>query len=303
MSPRRRSPELTVLHRIHSGSNAVYHCVDAEGDKWVYKPSAGERPLMDFPDGTLAAREIAAYRVSAALGWDLVPETVAAHGPGGPGMAQRWIEEADPGPGALHDPVDVVLVDVVEVRRHRDEQPVQRLALDRGRGLLDQVVGHPTHDPVDVHPVDALPEGRVPVLRGEGADGEDVVVAHATDARLRRIALFDHVINNADRKGGHVITDAAGVAWAIDHGLSFHSHPKLRTVLWGWAGQPLPGDHIEGLRRLAGALAGPSELSGELSDLLSSTEITALRARIDMLLETARFPVPGHGYPLPWPLF
>jgi len=260
VSPRRRSPELTVLHRIHSGSNAVYHCVDAEGDKWVYKPSAGERPLMDFPDGTLAAREIAAYRVSAALGWDLVPETVAAHGPGGPGMAQRWIEEPDPGPDA-------------------------------------------PHDPVDVHPVDALPEGRVPVLRGEGADGEDVVVAHATDARLRRIALFDHVINNADRKGGHVITDAAGVAWAIDHGLSFHSHPKLRTVLWGWAGQPLPGDHIEGLRRLAGALAGPSELSGELSDLLSSTEITALRGRIDKLLETERFPVPGHGYPLPWPLF
>lgn len=259
---RHRGPELTVLHRIHSGSNAVYHCVDAEGDRWVYKPSAGERPLMDFPDGSLAAREIAAYRVSCALGWDLVPETVPAHGPGGPGMAQRWIDE-----------------------------PVSTPDTD------------PDHDPVDVHPVDTLPDGRVPVLRGEGADGEDVVVAHATDDRLRQIAVFDHAINNADRKGGHIISDVDGVIWAIDHGLSFHREPKLRTVLWGWAGQPLPAEDVAGLGRLRQALTADGELTVVLSDLLSSGELAAFAARVDSLLDSRQFPVPGPGYPLPWPLF
>lgn len=262
MTGHREGPELTVLHRIHSGSNAVYHCVDAEGDRWVYKPSAGERPLMDFPDGSLAAREIAAYRVALALGWDLVPETVPAHGPGGPGMAQRWIDEPVNSPDA-----------------------------------------DPDHDPVDVHPVDALPESRVPVLRGEGANGEDVVVAHTIDGRLRQIAVLDHVINNADRKGGHVISDADGVVWAIDHGLSFHSEPKLRTVLWGWAGKPLPEEDIEGLHRLKEALTTGEGLATDLSDLLSSVEIAALGARVDSLLEEQTFPVPGPGYPLPWPLF
>ena len=114
MTDRPVSPELTVLYRIPSGSNAVYHCVDAHGDSWVYKPSAGERPLMDFPDGSLAAREVAAFVVSAALGWDLIPETVTAHGPGGRGMAQRWIDERD-SVGGAYDPVDVHPVDSVPV--------------------------------------------------------------------------------------------------------------------------------------------------------------------------------------------
>lgn len=253
-------PELTVLYRIPSGSNAVYHCVDARGDSWVYKPSAGERPLMDFPDGSLAAREIAAHAVSEALGWGLVPHTVAAHGPGGPGMAQRWVEEID-----------------------RDLRP--------------------GHDPIDVHPVDSVPDGRAVVLRGEGARGEDVVVAHDIDDRLRRIALFDHVINNADRKGGHVLVDAAGVTWAIDHGLSFHTEPKLRTVLWGWAGHALPDEDLADLRRLRGHLTEGDELVETLSDLLSPAEIEALIARVDALLASRAFPVPGPGYPLPWPLF
>ena len=254
------APELTVLHRIPSGSNAVYRCVDARGDGWVYKPSAGERPLMDFPDGTLAAREIAAYVVSSGLGWDLVPETVSAYGPGGPGMAQRWIEERDP-----HE-------------------------LDGS-------------DPVDVHPVDAVPAGRAVVLRGEGARGEDVVVAHDTGERMRRIALFDHVINNADRKGGHVLVDRTGRTWAIDHGLSFHVESKLRTVLWGWAAQPLDGGEVAALAGLAGDLSGEGSLAAELGHLLSSDEIGALSGRVDALLAGGRFPVPGPGYPLPWPLF
>ena len=253
-------PELTVLHRIPSGSNAVYRCVDARGDGWVYKPSAGERPLSDFPDGSLAAREIAAYEVSVALGWDLVPETVAAHGPGGPGMAQRWIDEAD------------------------------RAAA-------------PGSDPIDVHPAGELPADRLAVLRGEGTRGEDVVVAHASDARLRRIALFDVVVNNADRKGGHVLVDTAGRSWAIDHGLSFHTDPKLRTVLWGWAGHPLPEEDREGLERLRRALAEDDSLRRTLGGLLSPAEIEALCARLDGLLDAEVFPTPGPGYPLPWPLF
>lgn len=254
------APELTVLHRIPSGSNAVYRCVDAHGDGWVYKPSAGERPLIDFPDGTLAAREIAAYAVSAGLGWDLVPETVSVYGPGGPGMAQRWIDERAPdGVGA--------------------------------------------HDPVDVHPVDDVPAGRAVVLHGEGPRGEDVVVAHDTDERMRRIALFDHVVNNADRKGGHVLVDRDGRTWAIDHGLSFHSEPKLRTVLWGWAAQPLDGGDVAALTRLSTELAGEGGLTVKLRNLLSSDEIDALASRVDSLLESGRFPVPAPGYPLPWPLF
>ena len=116
MTDRPAGPELTVLSRIPSGSNAVYHCVDERGDSWVYKPSAGERPLMDFPDGSLAAREIAAYAVSEASGWGLVPETVAAQGPGGPGMAQRWIEEVDREHAPGHDPVDVHPADAMFVR-------------------------------------------------------------------------------------------------------------------------------------------------------------------------------------------
>lgn len=254
------APELTVLHRIPSGSNAVYRCVDAEGRGWVYKPTSGERPLADFPHGSLAAREVAAYAVSVALGWDLVPETVEAFGPGGRGMAQRWIDEAEDGP-------------------------------DSGPG------------PVDVHPVGALPAGRVAVLRGEGARGEDVVVAHALDDRLRRIALFDHVVNNADRKGGHLLVDESGVIWAIDHGLSFHTQPKLRTVLWGWAGQQLPQAELEGLDRVRRGLTADGALRAALTNLLSTAEIEALGSRTGALVDGEVFPVPGPGYPLPWPLF
>lgn len=258
MTDHATSPELTVLHRIPSGSNAVYRCEDELGAGWIYKPSAGERPLIDFPDGTLAAREVATYLVSEALGWGLVPETVEAFGPGGAGMAQRWIDEA----------------------------------------LDDQV-----HDPVDVHPVDAVPPGRVSILRGEGAGGEEVVVAHALDERVRRIALLDVVVNNADRKGGHLLVDASGVIWGIDHGLSFHADPKLRTVLWGWSGNPVPDDDIDGLRRVLADLADNGPLRERLATLLTPREITALSDRVSALVDGGSFPAPGLGYPLPWPLF
>lgn len=252
------SPELTVLHRIPSGSNAVYRCHDEVGAEWVYKPSAGERPLVDFPDGTLAAREIATYVVSEALGWGLVPETVEAFGPGGVGMAQRWIVESS--------------------EEH-------------------------LHDPVDVHPVGTVPPGRAPVLRGEGADGQEVVVAHELDARIRRIALLDLVVNNADRKGGHLLRDTSGAIWAIDHGLSFHVEPKLRTVLWGWSGTSVPEEDRVSLTRVSRELGEGSLLRSRLAALLSPVEVTALAARVDGLVASGSFPAPGPGYPLPWPLF
>lgn len=260
MSPPPTIPELTVLQRIPSGSNAVFRCVDARGDTWVYKPSAGERPLADFPAGSLAPREVAAFEVSAALGWDLVPETVEASGPGGPGMAQRWIDE--PSTGVRVDP-----------------------------------------DPVDVHPVGAVPEGRVAVLRGEGAGGEEVVVAHAVAPRIRRVALLDLVINNADRKGGHLLVDSAGEVWAIDHGLSFHVEPKVRTVLWGWAGTPLLDEDRDGLDAVRTGLREDGALRGRLTGLLAHEEIEALATRVEAIADEAEFPVPGPGYPLPWPLF
>lgn len=258
MTGRSASPELTVLHRIPSGSNAVYRCQDEVGAEWVYKPSAGERPLVDFPDGTLAAREIATYVVSEALGWGLVPETVEAFGPGGPGMAQRWIEES------------------------RDDS---------------------AHDPVDVHPLGAVPPGRAAILRGEGAGGEEVVVAHSLDERIRRIALLDLVVNNADRKGGHLLLDTAGAIWAIDHGLSFHAEPKLRTVLWGWAGTTVPEEDRDSLIRVSNELGNGSLLRTRLATLLTPEEIIALSTRVSALADSGNFPSPGPGYPLPWPLF
>lgn len=251
-------PELKVLHRIPSGSNAVYRCQDEVGAEWVYKPSAGERPLVDFPDGTLAAREIATYVVSEALGWGLVPETVEAFGPGGPGMAQRWIEES------------------------RDDS---------------------AHAPVDIHPLGAVPPGRAAILRGEGAGGEEVVVAHALDERIRRIALLDLVVNNADRKGGHLLLDTTGAIWAIDHGLSFHAEPKLRTVLWGWSGTTVPEEDRASLIWVSNELGNGSLLRTRLATLLTPEEITALSTRVSALADSGSFPSPGPGYPLPWPLF
>lgn len=260
MSARPTPPELSVVQRIPSGSNAVFRCVDPEGDSWVYKPSAGERPLVDFPAGSLAPREVAAFEVSAALGWDLVPETVEASGPGGPGMAQRWIEE--PSTGVRVGP-----------------------------------------DPVDVHPLSDVPDDRVAVLRGEGAGGEEVVVAHAVTPRIRRAALFDLVINNADRKGGHLLVDSDGEVWAIDHGLAFHTEPKLRTVLWGWAGTPLPDEDRAGLDSVLSDLSGSGALHRRLTALLAHEEIEALAARVESIIDDGEFPGPGPGYPLPWPLF
>jgi hypothetical protein len=115
-------------------------------------------------------------------------------------------------------------------------------------------------------------------------------------------AAFDVVINNADRKAGHVLEDARGRLWAVDHGVSFHVDPKLRTVIWQFAGESLSTEVRSSLENLGAALAEDSELGGELTRLLSRPEVEATLARVEALLVDDCYPQPGRDRPLPWPL-
>jgi uncharacterized repeat protein (TIGR03843 family) len=119
---------------------------------------------------------------------------------------------------------------------------------------------------------------------------------------LVRLAAFDVVANNADRKSGHCLVDHEGNLWAIDNALTFHAEPKLRTVIWDFAGQPLPEDVREALRTLQGSLIGGSPLTQALEQLLSGDELDALRQRLNSLLEAGQFPEPGPERSVPWPL-
>jgi hypothetical protein len=222
--------ELSIEGRLVDASNATLYCgitADGVSAACVYKPVAGERPLWDFPDGSLAEREVAAYAVSAASGWDIVPPTVYRVGPAGPGMVQLWIDADD---GA-----DVV-------------------ALIRGRG----------------------------------------------SEAIRRMAVFDAVINNADRKGGHLLPMPGGHVYGVDHGVSFHTEDKLRTVLWQWAGRTLSDETQDVLRALRRDL--DARLGETLAELLTTVEVRRTRARIDRLLSTRRHPEPSDEWPaVPWP--
>ncbi len=155
---------------------------------------------------------------------------------------------------------------------------------------------------VDVVGSDFGESGWVAVLQAEDASGDPVLLVHKDDDRLRDMAVFDVVINNADRKGGHVLVESTGELWGCDHGVSFHEETKLRTVLWGWADDPLrPGD-VDHLTRLVAALDGG--LYDELSAFLTAAELEALRGRVETLLSTARMPLPeGHWPAIPWPAF
>ena len=158
----------------------------------------------------------------------------------------------------------------------------------------------------DVFPRAELPPDWLPVAAGLSQDEtgaeREVVVAHAADDRLASVVLFDAVINNSDRKAGHLLLTTADRLHAIDHGVTFHTEPKLRTVLWGWAGKPIPVTLLESLERLEAALAGP--LTETLNEFLAPAEITATAARLRHLLETRSFPEPaGDWPPLPYPLF
>lgn len=263
--------ELEIRGRLVSASNTTLFAAvsldDVEG--WcVYKPIAGERPLWDFPSRTLARREAAAYLVSAAAGWDVVPPTVLRNGPLGPGSVQWWVHDG---------------------RLNHDGDP---LAPEPGGGL------------VDVVPPGHVPKGWRRVLEAESMDGSPVVLAHADDEALRRMAIFDAVANNADRKGGHVLRDASGAVFGVDHGLTFNTDHKLRTVLWGWAGERLPGPEREALSALVTDLDGDGPLAGALAPLLDPEEVESTRRRARWLLSAGRHPRPAAGRPaIPWPAF
>lgn len=249
--------ELTVRGRIREASNAALLCtvaLDGREASCVYKPVAGERPLWDFPDGTLAQREVAAYEVSEALGWGLVPPTVLRDGPYGEGMVQLWID-ADPS--------------------------AELLALIEGE------------EPGD---------GWKAIGFAEVGEGRTALLVHADDERLRRLAVLDAVINNGDRKGGHLLPSPDGALYAIDHGVTFNADAKLRTLLWGWAGEPLPADALAALEELARALAPEQRLATRLGELLTPAEVDAIRARVDRLRDSGRHPAPSGQWPaIPWP--
>jgi uncharacterized repeat protein (TIGR03843 family) len=246
--------ELTLHGRVLPASNATF-VGEIDGVRVVYKPIAGERPLWDFPDGTLASREVAAFAVSEALGWDIVPPTVLGEGPHGPGMVQLWRDEAED-----QAPVDIV-----------------------GEGEMRVGFRH--------------------VFDGLDAHDQPVSLVHEDSAELRRMALFDVVVNNADRKGGHVLPMTDGHRHGVDHGLTFHVENKLRTVLWGFVGEPVSDDEAEGLRRLASALDG--DLGTTLAGLLASDELATTTRRLHRLLDRGVFPAPASSaYPvIPWPPF
>jgi uncharacterized repeat protein (TIGR03843 family) len=229
-----RQGQLEIVGRLLTASNATFFCIVSGSDtagkaisaSCVYKPIRGERPLYDFPDGTLACREVGAHAVSEASGWDIVPPTVMRDGPFGEGMVQLWME---------------------------------------------------TDESVDI--------------------GELVA---SDNPALRRIAVLDAVLNNADRKAGHLLPLVDGRIQGIDNGLCFAVEPKLRTVLWRWRGQPLTGEERETLERLRSSLDG--RLGEELASLLSTDERDATVERIDELLRTGRMPRPGRDRPaIPWP--
>ena len=254
-----RHGEIVVEGRLVDASNATLFCEIGHGTmsgRCVYKPVAGERPLWDFPDGTLAGREVAAFAVSEATGWSVVPPTVLREGPFGPGMVQLWIDTVDDDEATL----------------------------------------------VDVMAPAALPDSWLRVLDALGSDGEPVVLGHADDERLRRMSVLDVVLNNADRKGGHVLVEPGGTVHGVDHGVSFHAEPKLRTVLWGWAGEPLTRAEVTVLEALRDDLLGA--LGTTLVELVSRHEVLACRRRVDRLLHEGRLPYPVEGWPaIPWPPF
>ena len=242
-----REGELTIVGRLLTASNATFFAIvtgrgpdpartivagagedpaTAVVASCVYKPTRGERPLYDFPEGTLACRELAAHAVSEASGWEIVPPTVMRDGPFGEGMVQLWVEVDES-------------VDIAEM-------------------------------------------------------------VSSDNPALRRVAVLDAVLNNADRKGAHLLPLPDGRIQGIDNGLCFAVAPKLRTVLWRWRGQPLTDDERVVLSDLREQLTGV--LREQLRPLLTPDEVEAMAGRIDDLLEGGLLPRPGRDRPaIPWP--
>nr|WP_308117381.1 SCO1664 family protein [Streptomyces fuscigenes] len=335
-----RKGELTVRGRIREASNGVLYCtVSYRGHEaaCVYKPVAGERPLWDFPDGTLAQREVAAYEVSEATGWGLVPPTFLRDGPYGEGMIQLWIdgqplEEFEEEPVDPVDPEDPEEEGDPEAPGESDGTSGPRAADDpREAGVPDAPGGSgapgeraggadagDAADAGDGAAADGLLTLLTPQLAlvageetvdgwkaiglAEVGEGVTALLVHADDERLRRLAVLDAVINNGDRKGGHLLTSAQGRLYAIDHGVTFNADDKLRTLLWGWAGEPLPEEALAVLDRLARDLADGAPLATRLAALITPAETEALRARVRELRHTGRHPEPSGQWPaIPWP--
>jgi len=156
---------------------------------------------------------------------------------------------------------------------------------------------------VDLVPTDGVPAtGWRSVLEGEDQDGQRITLVHEDTPALRRMAVFDMIVNNADRKGDHVLAMADGHRFGVDHGLTFHEDDKLRTVLWGWLGEALTTEELGGIERVADGLDG--ELGRRLAELLSAEELEALAERCDRLRADGHFPGPsGEMSAVPWPLF
>lgn len=226
--------EMTVRGLLPGSSNYTFLadiCDDQFEGTVVYKPRQGETPLWDFPHGTLYQREVAAFLVSQALGWGLVPPTVTRAGPYGRGAVQFFVD--------------------ADFSQHyfsfRDEPDLA--------------------------------------------------------ATLRRVAAFDVVINNADRKGGHTLRDRQGRVWAIDHGVCFHTQPKLRTVIWDFAGEPIPADVCDDLAAFLLRIDAHDALAQSLDETLSQPEVRAIARRTERFLAAGQFPAPDpHRRCYPWPL-
>jgi uncharacterized repeat protein (TIGR03843 family) len=122
------------------------------------------------------------------------------------------------------------------------------------------------------------------------------------DDEMKRIAAFDWLVNNADRKGGHCLLDANGRIWCIDHGITFHSEDKLRTVIWDFQGTPVPPLLVEDICHLADSLQGGTEIHAQLSELLSDHEMAKLIERAALINEQRVFPAPPPYRPYPWPM-
>ena len=221
---------LEVSGRLVDASNAtLYASCSYKGNSIpvIYKPIAGERPLWDFPDGNLAQREYAAFRVSELGEFHLVPLTVLRDGPFGDGMVQQWIDIDD-------------TIDLAQFYR-------------------------------------------------------------TDDLRLRSMALFDAVINNTDRKIGHLLPHKDGRLMGCDHGVTFHEDDKLRTVLWQWAGKTFSENEVLTLQKLQNRVKENQE---SLISLITINEFDALVDRIERLISESQFPVPSDEWPaVPWPPF
>ncbi len=196
-----------------------------EGLKAVYKPLQGERPLWDFPEG-LYRREVAAYELSRALGWDLVPGTVVRNDVLGVGSLQRFVE--------------------ADFSRHYF------------------------------------------VIRDEGRH----------DEQLLRMGVFDLLVNNTDRKGGHVLIDAEDHIWGIDNALCFSTEARLRTVIWDFAGQAIPDDLMDAVVALI-----DDGLPEAVTDHLRDEEADRLLRRARVVRSAGQMPHDPTGRQIPWPLW